>query len=333
MNLSWGFPTLPPHKRSTSQLLIPRATWNKEFLFTQLFDDTLPWTGPVASAGNAMPTRGLLALSDDQWPVPTRACSSPLTQEAWIPAKRRHRTTPAAANLVNQSIGPPSPLQMDNRFIILEELERPTSPAAAVPCDSLPCEIPHGSTSRGQRGRGLARPDVPLPPTLCLQRGIHMLLLGAPLHRTVLPNTATPAALSTNFSFSHTPRSSGRGGGTGLLINDTWKFSSTAPLSNLSSLEYHPVRITAPIAVMVIVIYRPPGQLGNFCDVLDMLLSHFPEDGTPLIVMGDLNIHPEKPQAADVFALVNTFDLNLVSTPPTHKAGNNLDLILTRNCT
>ncbi|KAK2915631.1 hypothetical protein Q8A73_006225 [Channa argus] len=84
---------------------------------------------------------------------------------------------------------------------------------------------------------------------------------------------------------------------------------------------------------MVIVIYRPPGQLGNFCDELDMLLSHFPEDGTSLIVMGDLNIHPEKPQAADVFALVNTFDLSLVSTPPTHKAGNNLDLILSRNCT
>ncbi|KAK2904419.1 hypothetical protein Q8A73_011076 [Channa argus] len=84
---------------------------------------------------------------------------------------------------------------------------------------------------------------------------------------------------------------------------------------------------------MVIVIYRPPGQLGNFCYELDMLLSHFPEDGTPLIVMGDLNIHPQKPKAADVFALVNTFDLSLVSTPPTHKAGNNLDLILTRNCT
>ncbi|KAK2890520.1 hypothetical protein Q8A73_018820 [Channa argus] len=121
---------------------------------TQDTDDTLPWSGPVATAGIAMPTCGLLALSDDQRPVPTRACSSPLTQEAWITAKRRHRTTPAAANLVNQSIGPPSPVQMENRFTILEELESPTSPAA-VPCDSLPREIPHGSTSRGQRGRGL----------------------------------------------------------------------------------------------------------------------------------------------------------------------------------
>uniref|UniRef100_A0A3Q1JKY8 Reverse transcriptase domain-containing protein n=1 Tax=Anabas testudineus TaxID=64144 RepID=A0A3Q1JKY8_ANATE len=106
-----------------------------------------------------------------------------------------------------------------------------------------------------------------------------------------------------------------------------------APFSNLSSLEYHAVRITAPITAHIIVIYRPLGQLGDFCDELDMLLSQLPEDGTPLIVLGDLNIHLNKPQATDVLALLNVFDLRLVSTPPTHKAGNNLDLVLIRNCT
>uniref|UniRef100_A0AAQ6IQI3 Reverse transcriptase domain-containing protein n=1 Tax=Anabas testudineus TaxID=64144 RepID=A0AAQ6IQI3_ANATE len=145
--------------------------------------------------------------------------------------------------------------------------------------------------------------------------------------------TATPAALSTGFAFSHTPRPSRRGGGTGLLVTDTWKFFTMAPFSNLSSLEYHAVRITAPITAHIIVIYRPPDQLGDFCDELDMLLSQFPEDGTPLIVLGHLNIHLDKPQASDVLALLNTFDLRLVSTPPTHKAGNNLNLVLIRNCT
>uniref|UniRef100_A0AAQ6IJR8 Reverse transcriptase domain-containing protein n=1 Tax=Anabas testudineus TaxID=64144 RepID=A0AAQ6IJR8_ANATE len=136
--------------------------------------------------------------------------------------------------------------------------------------------------------------------------------------------------------FSHsspiTPGGGG-GGGTGLLVADTWKFFTMAPFSNLSSLEYHAVRITAPITAHIIVIYRPLGQLGDFCDELDMLLSQFPEDGTPLIVLGDLNIHLDKPQTSDVLALLNTFDLGLVSTPPTHKAGNNLDLVLIRNCT
>ncbi len=36
-------------------------------------------------------------------------------------------------------------------------------------------------------------------------------------------DTTTPAALSTNFTFSHTPRTIGRGGGTGLLPSLTGK--------------------------------------------------------------------------------------------------------------
>ncbi len=40
-------------------------------------------------------------------------------------------------------------------------------------------------------------------------------------------DSATPAALSNNFSFSHTPRQVGRGGGTGLLISNNWKILNT----------------------------------------------------------------------------------------------------------
>ena len=83
----------------------------------------------------------------------------------------------------------------------------------------------------------------------------------------------------------------------------------------------------------MVVIYRPPGcQLGNFVVELDMLLSAIPDDDIPLIVMGDMNIHTDKTQAADFLSLLSSFDLKQVSTPPTHKAGNTLDLIVTRNC-
>ncbi|KAK3517526.1 hypothetical protein QTP70_012612 [Hemibagrus guttatus] len=53
-------------------------------------------------------------------------------------------------------------------------------------------------------------------------------------------NTATPAALSSAYTFSHSPRESGRGGGTG--------------------------SVTSPINLFIIVIYRPPGPrvLGDF---------------------------------------------------------------------
>ncbi|KAK2897101.1 hypothetical protein Q8A73_013481 [Channa argus] len=129
-------------------------------LVTQDPDVTLPWSGYVASAGNTVPTRGPLGLLDDQWP----------------------------------SIGPPSPVQVDNRFTVLEELERRTS-LPAVPCDCLSREIPDSSgghsTPRGQCGRGMlsgsrqtrcATTTNPVPP-----EGIQMLFLSATLHRRVFP--------------------------------------------------------------------------------------------------------------------------------------------------
>ncbi len=45
-------------------------------------------------------------------------------------------------------------------------------------------------------------------------------------------DSATPAALSNNFSFSHTPRQVRKGGGTGLLISNNWKYSTYTPLCN-----------------------------------------------------------------------------------------------------
>ncbi len=56
-------------------------------------------------------------------------------------------------------------------------------------------------------------------------------------------DSATPAALSNNFSFSHTPRQVGRGGDTGLLILNNWKYSTHSPYAitthlNLMQLLY-----------------------------------------------------------------------------------------------
>ncbi|KAK3523086.1 hypothetical protein QTP86_013134 [Hemibagrus guttatus] len=73
-------------------------------------------------------------------------------------------------------------------------------------------------------------------------------------------NTATPAALSSAYTFSHSPRESGRGGGT--------------------------VSVTSPINLFIIVIYRPPGPLaathkeGN---VLDLVFTH-PSPATDMTV-------------------------------------------------
>ncbi len=98
-----------------------------------------------------------------------------------------------------------------------------------------------------------------------------------------LEDSATPAALSNNFSFSHTLCQVGRGEGTGLLISNNWKYSSHSPLCNHNSFESHAITVTAPIKLQIVVIYRPPGQtLATFLEELDGLLFSFMEDGTPL---------------------------------------------------
>ncbi|KAK3530878.1 hypothetical protein QTP70_003626 [Hemibagrus guttatus] len=116
-------------------------------------------------------------------------------------------------------------------------------------------------------------------------------------------NTATPAALSSAYTFSHSPRESGRGGGT--------------------------VSVTSPINLFIIVIYRPPGPLGNFLDEMDTLLSVFPSDSTPLTVLGDFNLPSDKLHSSGLLALLNSFSLSFNSCPPTHKERNVLDLVFT----
>ncbi len=145
-------------------------------------------------------------------------------------------------------------------------------------------------------------------------------------------DSATPAALSNNFSFSHTPRQVRKGGGTGILISNNWKYSTYTPLCNNHSLESHAITVTAPVKLHVVVIYRPPGQLGTFLEELYGLLSSFPEDGSPLIVFGDFNVHLDRPYAANFHSLLALFDLKHLTTTITHKSGSQLDLIYTRNC-
>ncbi len=57
------------------------------------------------------------------------------------------------------------------------------------------------------------------------------------------------------------------------------------------------------------------------------------EDGTPLLVFVDFNIHLEKPYATDFHSLLVSFDLKRLTSTSTHKSGNQLDLIYTHDCT
>ncbi|KAK1799498.1 hypothetical protein P4O66_000362 [Electrophorus voltai] len=147
-------------------------------------------------------------------------------------------------------------------------------------------------------------------------------------------NSATPAALSSAFSFTHSLRRLGRGGGTGLLMSCEWRFT---PLSfstlSISSFEFHAITVSFPTNLLIIVIYRTPDSLDHFIDELDILLSQFPMEGNPLILLGDFNLPSDKLHSSCILPLLTAFGLTLNHSPPTHKAGNVLDLIFTRTTT
>ncbi|KAJ8381164.1 hypothetical protein SKAU_G00019420 [Synaphobranchus kaupii] len=101
---------------------------------------------------------------------------------------------------------------------------------------------------------------------------------------------------------------------------------------NISSFEFHAVTVTHPSKLNIVVLYCPPGPLSTFLDELDTLLSSFPEDGTPIILLGDFNLQPESSQLSSVASLLQSLTLTQSPSPATHKAGNQLDLVFTRSC-
>ncbi|KAK0145187.1 hypothetical protein N1851_015919 [Merluccius polli] len=102
-------------------------------------------------------------------------------------------------------------------------------------------------------------------------------------------NTATSAALTAAYSFSHNPRPSGRGGA-GLLVVLPGLFP--APLDYILILIA--VSATIPIKLNIALIYYPSSPLHDFLNKMDALLScQLPEDSTPLVVLGDFQ-HPAR---------------------------------------
>ncbi|KAK3556064.1 hypothetical protein QTP70_004385 [Hemibagrus guttatus] len=105
-----------------------------------------------------------------------------------------------------------------------------------------------------------------------------------------------------------------------------WLLSNHHPRKGVDLMLNQLVSVTSSINLFIIVIYRPPGPLGNFLDEMDTLLSVFPSDSTPLTVLGDFNLPSDKLHSS---GLLNSFSLSFNSCPPTHKEGIVLDLVFT----
>ncbi|KAK1788597.1 hypothetical protein P4O66_002675 [Electrophorus voltai] len=92
----------------------------------------------------------------------------------------------------------------------------------------------------------------------------------------------------------------------------------------------HHSTVSFPTKPFIIVIYRPPGTPDHFIDELDILLSYFPIEGNPLVLLGDFNLPSDKLHSSCILPLLTAFNLTLNHSPPTHSV---LDLIFTRTTT
>ncbi len=108
-------------------------------------------------------------------------------------------------------------------------------------------------------------------------------------------DSATPAVLSINFPFSHTPRQVGR-----VLVFSFLIIGNTQPtLPCAIKIILSFIMVTAPVKLQIVMICPLPHQLGTIIEELDGLLSSFSGDGSPLVVFGDFEIHLEKPYTVD----------------------------------
>ena len=144
-------------------------------------------------------------------------------------------------------------------------------------------------------------------------------------------NSLTPAG----FSFSHSPRTSGRGGGLACISKSTISISHiTKPTSQ--SFEYILFKFTSLVKLyFFLVVYGPPSNSKpQFIDDFSTLLEDLVLSQSDLVIMGDFNLQIDSPDdhyVASFLTLLDTFDLKQHISTPTHSSGHILDLLITRN--
>ena len=135
-----------------------------------------------------------------------------------------------------------------------------------------------------------------------------------------------------------------RGGGVAILYksNIDFKLQSSSSDGNFSTFEHIDSDLTInKTSVRFSVVYRPPPSKKNGLSTNKFLeqewplfLSKFATSDKPIIIVGDLNFHLDKPLDRDTMnftSCLETFGLKQHVTGPTHVAGHTLDVTITRD--
>jgi len=148
--------------------------------------------------------------------------------------------------------------------------------------------------------------------------------------------TLTPSG----YRFHQFARQS-RGGGVAIIFRDYLNIKMVPSQSPLPASYEHIEFLVkhAKTATRVIALYRPPPSRKNgltiamFKDEFSKLLETTNQSKGRLVILGDFNMHSDKPDNPDtkhLLKLLDLHDLRQHVTCPTQKAGHILDWVLTR---
>ncbi|XP_072022081.1 uncharacterized protein [Amphiura filiformis] len=140
------------------------------------------------------------------------------------------------------------------------------------------------------------------------------------------------------YNFINVPRSIRGGGGVGALFKSTLNLTVTPTTCNLKIIE-HMCITDSDSGLTFICVYRPkPSKvnkypISDFLQEFDNLMDEVSFMPNKLIIVGDFNVHVNKPELPDVRHFHDTISINGFQqhiTVPTHISGNTLDLLISR---
>ena len=157
------------------------------------------------------------------------------------------------------------------------------------------------------------------------------------LHRAVPPGYNVVDAARPNSS-DGLGLSSIPGGGVAIIYRSDLKCHKVNTLPSVKSFEYVCCRLTTSKRndITVLSIYRPGSHAvtSEFFTELCILLEALATFRCPVIILGDINIHLQRPDdvhSVELTELLESFDMSQYVKETTHKSGGLLDVIIGRN--
>ena len=146
------------------------------------------------------------------------------------------------------------------------------------------------------------------------------------------------SATPDSFTFLDIVREGERaGGGTGLICRQEFKPKKVNPIiPQCNSFEHSVYNLsTFNNDLLIVAIYRPPNStsfnefIADFSSLLTVIIS----SPKKLLILGDFNVHinkPHNPDSSKFIDLLDEFGLHNFINIPTHTLGNTLDLAISR---